>query len=660
MKSPNKLKHFTALATTATLGISTPFPSIKTNSVADDIFYEDFSGDTLDTDSWLIAQKNWGGTVNNNGITEDYNGGVISDNVAVRDGKLILTGLGNYYNGDLCGINRDKSRRSDGKRCGGAIATKDYFASGSYEISAKISPELGCCSAMWTFEYEENYSNGKTQIINHEIDIEFPGRNENNDFSLSHALCTTWIGEGDDEHETASPYCGIQNDGKFHTYRFDWHTGSDNETPRVEYYFDGVLTYTSYKFIPTNSSRFWLGLWFPKGWAGTPDFEQTDFEIDYVKITPFHEPGDTTQHESYPESGWDENAELPKGWILWHSYSDYSALDSKLYLRSPDGSTKTISGDFYHPMNASFGITPDNITFMAIDKEKDEWDIYIYGKGNIINLTQSSGFRNEDPKWSPDGKSIVFKRGHWSQDINDFSYDIAIIDVETGKITMLTNDNFEEAMPCFSEDGKSVYFTKYSNCIGSICKFDIASGKEKVIFSENGVNAYYPVVSGDKLYFTKWLDENNHADQIVCYDGSKISSMPFDSDKYDSSDACPIGDDKMIFSSTMNGEYDLYYFDGTNISPLDDLNSDKNDLGADFYSVEDHEDYIRNNPVPGDVDMDGEFTLSDLVLFQKWLLGDPGTELKNSLAADFCSDNILDAFDLCMMRNEITKTPHSF
>lgn len=271
-----------------------------------DVFYDDFSDSFLDTDKWLIAEKNWGGTVTSDGVKQDYNGGVIAENVALRDGTLVLTGLGNSYRGKLRGINRDKSRRADGMRCGGAIATKDYFGSGSYEIRAKIAPELGCCSAMWTFEYEEKYSGDDVSIVNHEIDIEFPGRDENDELSLSHALCTTWIGEGGNEHKTAVPYCGDQADGEFHTYRFDWHTGSDSEIPRVEYYFDGVLTYTSYEFIPTNESRFWLGLWFPKNWAGTPDFDRTEFVVDHVSITPFHESGDTPQHESYPDSGWAE------------------------------------------------------------------------------------------------------------------------------------------------------------------------------------------------------------------------------------------------------------------------------------------------------------------------------------------------------------------
>lgn len=296
------MKRQLAILTATALLLIQAYPlSVSAES---DIFYEDFSDNCLDTDKWLIAEKNWGGTVTENGETVDYNGGVIAENVSVRDGELILTGYGNQYEGDVKGINRDGSRRTDGKRCGGAVATRGYYASGSYEIRAKIAPELGCCSAMWTFEYEEDYSGDTLKITNHEIDIEFPGRDESDDFSLSHALCTTWVTE--DDYKTKSVFCGDQADGNYHTYRFDWHTGNDTEIPRVEYYFDDVLTYTAYENIPTNESRFWLGLWFPKNWAGTPDFDMTTFIIDYVKITPFHESSDTPQHESYPDSGWAE------------------------------------------------------------------------------------------------------------------------------------------------------------------------------------------------------------------------------------------------------------------------------------------------------------------------------------------------------------------
>ena len=190
MNTSNTAKRILSAALIVALSFTVYTPANAEDTAVSDVFYEGFNGSSLDSDKWLISEKNWGGTVTVNGVKQDYNGGVITENVSLRDGNLVLTGLGNNYEGELRGINRDKSRRADGKRCGGAIATREYFGSGSYEIRARIAPELGCCSAMWTFEYEEDYSGDTLTIVNHEIDIEFPGRDKNNQLSLSHALCT--------------------------------------------------------------------------------------------------------------------------------------------------------------------------------------------------------------------------------------------------------------------------------------------------------------------------------------------------------------------------------------------------------------------------------------------------------------------------------------
>lgn len=106
------------------------------------------------------------------------------------------------------------------------------------------------------------------------------------------------------------------DDGQWHTYRFDWHTGDANEQARVDFYVDGQLLYTSYEHIPTHASRLWLGIWFPAskdsdgdgfgdtGWTGTADFDTAVFEIDSVRITPYCEAGDTVGNETYPKDGW--------------------------------------------------------------------------------------------------------------------------------------------------------------------------------------------------------------------------------------------------------------------------------------------------------------------------------------------------------------------
>ena len=99
----------------------------------------------------------------------------------------------------------------------------------------------------------------------------------------------------------------------------------------------------------------------------------------------------------------------------------------------------------------------------------------------------------------------------------------------------------------------------------------------------------------------------------------------------------------MIFSSTMNGGYDLYYFDGESVTRLSELSSDKSDLGAAFFPCE----------TAGDVNGDGSFNTADVVTFQKWLLAVPDIELKSSSAADLCKDGTLDVFDLCAMRQAL-------
>ena len=69
---------------------------------------------------------------------------------------------------------------------------------------------------------------------------------------------------------------------------------------------------------------------------------------------------------------------------------------------------------------------------------------------------------------------------------------------------------------------------------------------------------------------------------------------------------------------------------------------------------------IDSETLMGDVNMDGAFNVSEPVLLQKWLLAVPDAELKDWKAADFCEDNRLDVFDLCLMRKQlIAKTQTS-
>lgn len=61
----------------------------------------------------------------------------------------------------------------------------------------------------------------------------------------------------------------------------------------------------------------------------------------------------------------------------------------------------------------------------------------------------------------------------------------------------------------------------------------------------------------------------------------------------------------------------------------------------------------EKNEVIGDCDADGELTVADTVLLQKWLLSVPDTKLSDWKAADLCEDGVIDIFDLAMMKRAL-------
>ena len=58
----------------------------------------------------------------------------------------------------------------------------------------------------------------------------------------------------------------------------------------------------------------------------------------------------------------------------------------------------------------------------------------------------------------------------------------------------------------------------------------------------------------------------------------------------------------------------------------------------------------------GDVNGDGEFSIADVLLLQKWLSAVPDVHLANWKAADFCKDNKLNVYDLCLMKRALIQT----
>jgi beta-glucanase (GH16 family) len=268
-------------------------------------FYDDFSNG-FDHNKWLKAHTSWG-SKKDGSFT---NGGVVYDNVDFDQDaeKVILKAHGSLYTGDIMGVKKENgkiTRANTGVRTGAAIATRDYFGAGSYEVRMKVAEELGVCSAIWTFYYNEDDYYYGVPIVNHEIDIELPGRPgaAHTDIGFDKALMNTWVGEIDSLHSVNyTQLDSDMNDGQFHTWRFDWHT--DESDRRVDFYLDDKHFSTNREHVPFYASRLWIGVWFPNRWAGEANFDNSQMEIDYVKFTPFEDEIYECPEESYPYFGW--------------------------------------------------------------------------------------------------------------------------------------------------------------------------------------------------------------------------------------------------------------------------------------------------------------------------------------------------------------------
>lgn len=185
----------------------------------------------------------------------DGNNGVKSENVNFVDGKVEIT---------IDSLNR----------VGGAIESKEFYNSGSFEFVASTNATSGVAMAFWTFYYEDAYyeNNIANGHINHEIDIELFGKNN--------AWFTSYIAESVSTHKESTLNYNLY-DNETHTYRFDWISGE-----KVDFYIDGLKVATITENVPTKAMKVWIGAWCPS-WAGDPVDEIFTMTVERFSYTAF-------------------------------------------------------------------------------------------------------------------------------------------------------------------------------------------------------------------------------------------------------------------------------------------------------------------------------------------------------------------------------------
>lgn len=268
------------------------------------------------------------------------------------------------------------------------------------------------------------------------------------------------------------------------------------------------------------------------------------------------------------------------GVLFFHRYTEYSAWDAKLFeLDLAGGRLARVDAEWTSmrsPINAHPNRAGDAITFMgsATGLPDYEWDVFVsHWDGSRwaepVNLTGPNGKRDEDPKFGPDGHTIVYKEDGV----------LATIQWDgTGK-QLLTVGEPASSMPYFTSDGSGIIFER----AGSI--WLRKDGVESVLWQAAGTKAYYPIgVSRSRFLFTEV--QASHHDRIVwgSYTGKPPVPMFTGSDDCDNSDPYPYDSgQRFVFYVTgcpvvLKGGYNLVVADRATrtVHDLDEINPDAN------------------------------------------------------------------------------------
>jgi hypothetical protein len=342
-------------------------------------FTEDFSLG-LSSKRWALYLRSW--LEGSNGCVPE----LVSIEQDVVDGVkknvVVLTTQGNQTKSKIGGCKPGNKpatykRNTDPKRVGAAISTMDSYASCAFEAKIKVGRPLnkqnavpsGLCFSMWTFHYEDHQpaasdptgskinpndplyqprfkikDGGYYSCVVSEIDSPEFGQ----DGQWHWANYDNYLSEPDNAgsyKEIEFSNFGIDiMDGKYHTYRTEWHTtlvptklkdsqviakgdrfyAADSPTSNIQgfavtkksdgiwyvyqgatldYFVDGKKVGRSTKRISPVSARIIIGGWLPN-WCGTPNWDTTKIYISSVKVTPYNDEGDIYfQPETWPMDG---------------------------------------------------------------------------------------------------------------------------------------------------------------------------------------------------------------------------------------------------------------------------------------------------------------------------------------------------------------------
>jgi len=137
--------------------------------------------------------------------------------------------------------------------------------------------------------------------------------------------------------------------------------------------------------------------------------------------------------------------------------------------------------------------SPDGLKLVFSHVTDGNEDLYTCDKDGTNSVKLLDSPSNESfPMWSPDGQQIMFQQFNSPEGVVDInSYEIVILDVQSGKTTMLTQNAYLDSSARWSIDGSKIAFLSRANGIDDFEIFVMnADGSEVKQMTNTEVGSY--------------------------------------------------------------------------------------------------------------------------------------------------------------------------
>ncbi len=183
-------------------------------------------------------------------------------------------------------------------------------------------------------------------------------------------------------------------------------------------------------------------------------------------------------NEEDPYALWKEQ---PNEKIVFMSKAD--SPEGELYLLDKDGEITRLTNNNRHENNPAISFNGKKMAFNAGDESNQlTWEIYILDldTGEETQLTDNNVI-DAHPDWSPDNDKIVFGSFRDAQENPSGTADIYVMNIDGTALTQLTDTPWEDNDPEWSPDGTKIVFKSTRNT-------ELSGREEIYIMNSDGSN----------------------------------------------------------------------------------------------------------------------------------------------------------------------------